>query len=78
MKQEFWSVLERLVAESNLVIDRPKGTTHWRYPDYVYPMDYGYLEGTSSMDGDGIDVWIGTVGQGCDLHCRSCKAGLRN
>lgn len=60
IKPGFWEVLDRLVAESELVIDRPKGSVHWRYPDYVYPLDYGYLEGTSSMDGDGIDVWIGS------------------
>ena len=61
MKREFWDVLDQLILESDLVIDRPKGSTHWRYPDYVYPLDYGYLEGTSSMDGDGIDVWVGTA-----------------
>ena len=60
VKPGFWEVLDRLVAESQLVIDRPKGSVHWLYPDYVYPLDYGFLEGTSSMDGDGIDVWIGT------------------
>ena len=26
----------------------------------VYPLDYGYLEGTSAMDGEGVDVWVGT------------------
>lgn len=57
---EFWSVLDRLVAESEVVVDRPRGSTHPRFPDYVYPLDYGYLKGTSSMDGDGIDVWIGS------------------
>ena len=60
VNRPFWALLDRLVDESRLVIDRPRGSTHWRYPDYVYPLDYGYLEGTSSMDGDGIDVWIGT------------------
>ena len=59
-KNGFWSVLERLVAESEVVIDRPKGSVHARFPDYVYPLDYGYLKGTSSMDGDGIDVWLGS------------------
>ena len=61
VSRDFWMVLEQLVQESKLVIDRPKGSTHWRYPDYVYPLDYGYLEGTASMDGDGIDVWVGTA-----------------
>ena len=58
---DFWTVLDCLVSQSEIVIDRPKGNTHWRYPDYVYPLDYGYLDNTSSMDGDGIDVWIGTA-----------------
>jgi adenine-specific DNA-methyltransferase len=31
-----------------------------RYPESRYPLDYGYLEGTRSGDGDGIDVWIGS------------------
>lgn len=61
MNKAFWQALERLVAESAVVIDRPKGTTHWRFPDYVYPLDYGYLQGTSSMDGDGIDIWLGSM-----------------
>ena len=26
----------------------------------VYPLDYGYLKGTSSMDGGGIDLWLGS------------------
>jgi inorganic pyrophosphatase len=25
----------------------------------IYPLDYGYLAGTSSADGDGIDIWLG-------------------
>lgn len=49
-----------MIASSALVIDRPAGTQHPRYPDLVYGVDYGYLEGTSSMDGGGIDVWRGT------------------
>lgn len=26
----------------------------------IYPFDYGYIEGTSASDGDGIDVFIGS------------------
>jgi len=59
-KREFWTVLDRLVQETEIIIDRPKGSTHPRFPDYVYPLDYGYLKGTSAMDGDGIDVWVGS------------------
>jgi inorganic pyrophosphatase len=55
----FWHKLDQLVAEHELVIDRPKGSRHPRYPEMVYPLDYGYLEGTQAADGDGIDVWVG-------------------
>lgn len=58
--QAFWRALDSLVEGSAVVIDRPKGTAHPRYPVLVYPEDYGYLEGTSSMDGGGIDVWRGS------------------
>ena len=56
---DFWLRLDELVDECELVIDRPKGSSHPRYSDFVYPLDYGYLEGTSAADGDGIDVWVG-------------------
>jgi len=56
----FWAALDKLAAESEIIIDRPKGTAHPRYPDFIYPLDYGYLKGTTSMDGGGIDVWRGS------------------
>ena len=57
---QFWSALDTLVRQSEIVIDRPRGSAHPRYPDFVYPVDYGYLKNTASMDGGGIDVWLGT------------------
>lgn len=59
----FWLQLEQLVAICNLKIDRPKGTPHPRYPSFVYPLDYGYLENTSSGDEGGIDVWLGSLSE---------------
>ena len=56
----FWFALDRLVSESKIVIDRPKGSHHPKYLDFIYPVDYGYLDNTSSMDGGGIDIWKGT------------------
>lgn len=58
---EFWQVLDRLVATSKLIVDRPRGSAHPRHPIFRYPMDYGYLQGTRSPDRDGIDVWIGSL-----------------
>lgn len=58
---DFWSHLQKLVESSQIVIDRPKGSAHPKYPDMVYPVDYGYLAGTTSSDGGGIDVWMGSL-----------------
>lgn len=57
---DFWRMLDALIAEGKIMIDRPKGSRHPRYPHVVYPLDYGYLAGTSSMDGGGIDLWLGS------------------
>ena len=56
----FWQALDRLISASEIVIDRPKGSPHPRFPSRIYPLDYGYLAGTASMDGDGIDLWRGS------------------
>jgi inorganic pyrophosphatase len=40
---DFWQALDSLISMSEIVIDRPRGTTHPRYPDFIYPLDYGYL-----------------------------------
>ena|SRR5688500_13603852 len=60
MTTNFWEALDSLLSHP-IIIDRPKGKPHPRYPDVIYPLDYGYLEGTSSGDGDGIDVWLGSL-----------------
>ncbi len=57
----FWQALDMLVETSTITIDRPKGSAHPRYPDFLYPLDYGYLAGTASGDGAGIDVWVGSL-----------------
>jgi inorganic pyrophosphatase len=57
----FWASLDALVASATLIIDRPCGSAHPRFPAFLYPLDYGYLEGTSACDGGGIDVWVGSL-----------------
>jgi len=59
----YWNHLEKLVADSKISIDRPKGSQHPRNQDVIYPFDYGFLEETSANDGDGIDIWIGSKPQ---------------
>jgi inorganic pyrophosphatase len=62
IESDFWATLENLLETHKLVIDRPRGVPHPRYPELIYPLDYGYIEGTTAGDGDGIDIWIGSLG----------------
>jgi inorganic pyrophosphatase len=57
---EFWEYLNQIVVNCPIVVDRPKGSIQPNYDDLVYPLDYGYLEGTTTVDCGGIDVWVGS------------------
>ena len=41
-----------------VVVDRPLGTRHPRWPDLHYPINYGYIPGTISGDGAPIDAYL--------------------
>jgi inorganic pyrophosphatase len=58
---DFFTILDRLAASAEIVVDRPKGLPHPRIPDAIYPLDYGYLQGVTGGDGDGLDVFIGSA-----------------
>ena len=60
INEKFWKYLQRLVDESEIVIDRPKGSHHPRFPETIYLVDYGYLKNTRSADGMDIDVYVGS------------------
>ena len=57
----FWRTMSHLLISNSIVIDRPRGSPHPRYPSVIYPLDYGYLDNTTSSDGGGIDVWVGSL-----------------
>ncbi len=76
MPQEFWSRLDELLASHELVLDRPRGTAHPRYPTLVFPLAYGYLAGTSGGDGNAIDVWRGSAGR-LDLVAIVCTVDMK-
>lgn len=61
MNNEFWQAIDELVSSNKIIIDRPKGSMHPKYTDCRYEVDYGYIENTTSMDGGGIDVWLGSL-----------------
>ncbi len=39
-------------------VDRPLGTPHPRYPELVYPINYGYVDGEFAGDGAEQDVYL--------------------
>ena len=49
------SPLGRLVT---VTVDRPLGSRHPRYPDTVYPINYGFVEGVAAQDGEWQDAYI--------------------
>lgn len=59
-ESEFWRSMEQLIADSEIVIERAKGTRHPEHPQIVYPLDYGCLKGTSSSDDEEIDLFLGS------------------
>ena len=58
---DFWQAIDALLSSGKIVIDRPRGSVHPRFPQIRYEVDYGYIESTTSMDGGGIDVWRGSL-----------------
>ncbi len=57
---DVWQHGDLLVQRGELVVDRPRGTSHPAFADFVYPLDYGFIAGTRGGDGEGVDVWLGT------------------
>lgn len=60
INEKFWKYMQRLVDESEIVIDRPKGSCHPKFPETIYITDYGYLKNTGSSDRMDIDVYVGS------------------
>ncbi|SDM25592.1 hypothetical protein [Allokutzneria albata] len=61
---EFFDVADELVRRSGVVVERRKGAAHPRYPEVVYPLDYGHVPATTGGDGAEVDVFVGTAGGG--------------
>ena len=56
----YWDILSEFIQSNSIVIDREKGTSHPKYADMIYPVDYGFITNTQSMDGSAIDIFIGS------------------
>ncbi len=59
-----WAKWEALCRQNTLVIERPFGKPHPSYPKIIYPLNYGYVEGTLSTDGEPVDIFVGSAKTG--------------
>jgi inorganic pyrophosphatase len=59
-----WRQWESLIVERGIEIDRPRGSDQPRYPDWRYPLDYGFIPGTVGGDGKEVDVFCGSANNG--------------
>lgn len=41
-----------------VIVDRPIGSCHPSYPDMIYPVNYGFIEGVPGGDGEEQDAYI--------------------
>lgn len=56
----FWQKLDTLLLSSSCTIDRPKGSKHPKYPNLIYPVDYGVLKDTMATDDTPINIFKGS------------------
>jgi inorganic pyrophosphatase len=59
-----WAGWEALIHRRGITIDRPQHHPHPQYPGIIYPLDYGYVNGTLSTDGEAVDIFVGTADTG--------------
>lgn len=41
-----------------VTIDRPLGSSHPEHPNMIYSINYGYIKGTLSPDGEEFDAYV--------------------
>lgn len=49
-------------------VDRPLGSSHPDYPEHIYPINYGYVEGIIASDGEEQDVYILGIDEAVDEY----------
>jgi len=64
-----WEGYERAIAAHGITLDRPRLSRHPQYPEIVYPIDYGYVNQTPGLDGQELDVFVGSAATGLVGAC---------
>jgi inorganic pyrophosphatase len=55
-------------------IDRALGSAHPKYPNMIYPINYGFIPDTRSGDGEELDAYVLGVGQPVEQYQGRCVA----
>ncbi len=55
MRSDYPDIIGKIVSGK---IDRPLGSSHPRYPDMIYPINYGYVDDIYAEDGEKQDVYL--------------------
>ena len=58
-------------------IDRPLGSSHAKYSNHIYPINYGYIPNTISGDGEELDAYILGVYEPLEDFTGKCIAIIR-
>ena len=53
-----------VIQLTGITIDRPQLSVHPSYPDIIYPIDYGFINETMSVDQEEQDIFVGSAENG--------------
>ena len=75
MSQSLEKAKKYLGKEVNIIIDRPVGSKHPHH-GFRYLVNYGYVPGTKSADGEAIDAYVLGVSEKKEMFDGVCIAVL--
>lgn len=52
-----------------VTVDRPLGSKHPNHSDIIYPVNYGYIEGVMTGDGEWQDAYILGIDEPVETFC---------
>ncbi|MBQ8429809.1 MAG: inorganic pyrophosphatase [Clostridia bacterium] len=55
MQSNYDEIIDKKVR---VIVDRPLGSAHPKYQSLIYPLNYGYIEGVITGDGECQDCYI--------------------
>jgi inorganic pyrophosphatase len=55
-----WDEWDRTIDTFGFVIERPAGSAHPRFNEWIYPVDYGHVPNTVGADGAEVDIFAGS------------------